>query len=131
MNSRSHLGRAMNYQSVLEIESQTCHGVRFTIFRMSFGRRIELAKRVREIARKLEFSRASEAAHDAVEAAVISGEADRVCLDWGLVKVEGLEIDGAPANPSTLAESGPENLCREIVAAIKHECGLTEEERKN
>jgi hypothetical protein len=121
----------MNYQSVLDIESQTCHGVRFTITRMSFGRRIELAKRVREIAHKLEFSRASEAAQDAVDAAVIAGEVDRTCLDWGLVKVDGLEIDGVPAKPETLAEAGPEALCREIVTAIKHECGLTEEERKN
>jgi hypothetical protein len=121
----------MKYQSVLDIESQSCHGVRFTIARMSFGRRIELAKRVREIAHKLEFSRASESARDTVDAAVIAGEVDRACLDWGLVEIDGLEIDGVPAKPDTVAAAGPEALCREIVAAIKHECGLTEEERKN
>lgn len=131
MNSRSHSVRAMKYESVLDIESQTCQGVRFTITRMSFGRRIELAKRVREIAHKLEFSRASQAANDVVEAAVVSGEVDRACLGWGLVKIEGLEIDGVAASAATLAEAGPESLCREIIAAIKHECGLTEEERKN
>ena len=118
----------MNYQSVLDIESQSCKGVRFTITRMSFGRRLELAKRVREISRKLEFSRASQ---DSVDAAVISGEVDRACLGWGLVKVDGLQIDGEPARPETIADAGPEDLCREIVAAIRHECGLTDEERKN
>jgi hypothetical protein len=121
----------MKYESVLDIESKTCQGVRFTINRMSFGRRIELAKRVREIAQKLEFSRASKAADDVGDAAVISGEVDRACLGWGLVRIEGLEIDGMPASTATLAEAGPEGLCREIIAAIKHECGLTEEERKN
>ena len=118
----------MNYQSVLDIESQSCKGVRFTITRMTFGRRLELAKRVRDIAQKLEFARASQ---DSVEAAVISGEVDRACLGWGLVKVDGLEIDGEAASPDRIADAGPEELCREIVAAIKHECGLTEEERKN
>jgi hypothetical protein len=131
MNSRSLSGETMNYRSVLEIESQTCRGVRFTISRMSFGKRIELAKRVREIAHKLEFFRASEAPQDSVEAALINGEVDRACLDWGLVKVDGLEIDGEPAKPDTIGDAGPEELCREIIAAIKHECGLTEAERKN
>jgi hypothetical protein len=56
---------------------------------------------------------------------------DRICLDWGLVSVEGLEIDDRPAGPHDIAEAGPEGLCREILTAIKHECGLTEEERKN
>ena len=121
----------MKYESFLEIESQTCQGVSFTITRMSFGRRIDLAKRVREIAHKLEFTRASKSAEDVVDTAVITGEIDRACLKWGLLKVEGLDIDGAAANPDTLAEAGPEALCREIVTAIKHECGITEEERKN
>jgi hypothetical protein len=121
----------MKYESVVDIESKSCQGVRFTITRMSFGRRIELAKRVREIAHRLEFSQASDAAKDVVEAAVIGGEVDRTILSWGLVKVDGLEIDGAPAAADTIVDIGPEALCREIVAAIKHECGLTEEERKN
>jgi hypothetical protein len=121
----------MNYESVVEIESQACRGVRFTITRMSFGRRIELAKRIREIAHKLEFSRASDKAQDSVEAALISAEIDRICLGWGLVKINGLVIDDQTADPASLADAGPEDLCREIVAAIKHECGLTEQERKN
>jgi hypothetical protein len=98
---------------------------------MSFGRRLELAKRIREVAHKLEFIKASGKPQDSVEAAVINGEVDRICLDWGLVRVEGLEIDDRPAGPQDIAEAGPEELCHEILRAIKHECGLTEEERKN
>ena len=30
-----------------------------------------------------------------------------------------------------VVSDGPEDLCREILTAIKHECGLTDEERKN
>jgi hypothetical protein len=40
-------------------------------------------------------------------------------------------LDGQPATPETLAAAGPEDLCREVVAAIKAESGLTEAERKN
>jgi hypothetical protein len=115
----------------MDIESQTCKGVRFSIVRMSFGRRLELARRIREIAQKLEFANAGGKPQDSVETAVINGEVDRICLDWGLIKVEGLQIDETPARPADIAEAGPEDLCREILTAIKRECGLTEEERKN
>jgi len=121
----------MNYESVVTIESTSCPGVRFTIARMSFGRRISLARRIREVAHKLEFTRASDTPKDPIDAAVINGEIDEICLDWALVKLEGLDIDGRAAEPQDLIASGPEMLCREVVEAIKHECGLTEEERKN
>jgi hypothetical protein len=49
----------------------------------------------------------------------------------GLAEVSGLEVDGQQPTPETLAAAGPEDLCQEIVAAIKAECGLTEVERKN
>ncbi len=45
--------------------------------------------------------------------------------------MRGLELDGAPATPESLAAIGPEELFREAVAAVKAECGLTETERKN
>jgi hypothetical protein len=121
----------MNYESVLTMESRVCGGVRFTIGRMSFGRRIELARRVREISHKLDFAQAGNTPADSVEAAVITGEVDRVCIEWGLKGIEGLEIDGREATTQALIEAGPEDLCREIARAVKHECGLTEEERKN
>ena len=50
---------------------------------------------------------------------------------WGLKEVRGLKLDGEPATPESLAATGPEELFREAVAAVKAECGLTEAERKN
>jgi hypothetical protein len=43
----------------------------------------------------------------------------------------GLEVDGVAATPELLASAGPEDLFREVVSAIKAECGLSETERKN
>jgi len=45
--------------------------------------------------------------------------------------VDGLVIDGRKADPAALVERGPEELCREALAAIRAETGLSEEERKN
>jgi hypothetical protein len=50
---------------------------------------------------------------------------------WGLRKIEGLTVDGEPATVESAIARGPESLCREMVAAIKAECGLTAEEAKN
>jgi hypothetical protein len=56
---------------------------------------------------------------------------ERLYLLWGLVRIEGLTVDGEPATPESLAAAGPEALCREIAAKVKAETGLTEAERKN
>jgi hypothetical protein len=105
--------------------------VRFEIARISFGRRIELARRIREIGRKVEYLEAGSDARDKLEATVLAGEIDRVYLEWGLMTVEGLTIDGEAATPALLIERGPADLAAEILARIKRECGLTEDERKN
>ena len=110
-------------------------GVRFEIVRVSFGRRIELARRIREIGRKMEYLEAGgsleNGARDKLEATVLGAEIDRAYLEWGLVSVEGLEIDGAAATPETVVERGPVELAVEILGRIKAECGMTEDERKN
>jgi hypothetical protein len=106
-------------------------GVRFTIARMSFGRRIELARRIRDVGRRIEFLEASGEVREKLEAAVASAEIERVYLEWGLIGIEGLAIDGEPASVETMAERGPIALAREITEKIRAECGLTEEERKN
>jgi hypothetical protein len=105
--------------------------VRFGIARVSFGRRIELARRIREIGRKMEYLEAASDVREKLEATVLAAEIDRAYLEWGLMSVEGLEIDGAAATPATLIEMGPVDLAAEILARIKAECGLTEHERKN
>jgi hypothetical protein len=106
-------------------------GVRYAIRRISFGGRIELARRIREIGRKAEYLEASNDARDKLEATVMAAEIDRVYLEWGLAGVEGLEIDGALATAESLIEAGPVELAVEILARIKAGCGLTEDERKN
>lgn len=121
----------MEYRSQVELESESVPGVRFTITRMSFARRMELIRRIRELAARAEFLEAGGSAGEKLEAALLAREVDRVYLSWGLVTVEGLTVDGEAATPERLIEAGPEGLANEIAAAIKRECGLTEEERKN
>ena len=121
----------MHYESTTVVESKVSAGVRFTIARMTFGRRIDLMRRVRQLNVQLEFEKAGSQLADSVAASLLSAEIDELYLRWGLKSIDGLELDGHPATVDTLISSGPEGLCREIIDAIKHECALTEEERKN
>ena len=119
------------YESTVWFESEARAGVRLGIVRVSFGRRIELARRIREIGRRAEYLEASSEPRDKLEATVLAAEIDRAYLDWGLIGVEGVEIDGAAATPKTLIEAGPVEIAAEALARIKGECGLTDDERKN
>jgi hypothetical protein len=92
---------------------------------------MELTRRIRELGQKLEFKRAGDTVAEKLDAGMLSAQIDRTYLEWGLVRVEGLAIDGSPAQTSAVIERGPEDLCLEMLAAIKQECGLSEEERKN
>lgn len=121
----------MEYSSSLWFDAASCAGVRYKIARVSVGRRIELARRIREIGRKLEFFEASNDPREKLEAMVLTHEIDRGYVEWGLEAIEGLSIDGEAATPLTLIEKGPAELSAEILARIKSECGLNEEERKN
>lgn len=121
----------MEYASTVTFESQAVPGVRFTILRMSFGRRIELTRRIRELGRQIEFLEAGSDFREKIEATLLANEVQRLYLEWGLKEVSGLKIDGRAAEPANLIEEGPEELCQEIVAAIKSECSLSEDERKN
>ena len=124
-------GASEKWDSRVWFDAETVRGVRYEIVRVSFGRRIELARRIREIGRKMEYLEASADARETLEATVLAAEIDRAYLDWGLVSVEGLEIDGAAATPETLVDRGPVELATEILGRIKSECGMTEDERKN
>jgi hypothetical protein len=121
----------MEYESEKTLESRTAEGVKFRIARMSLGRRIELTRRMWELARKVECLEAGDDPREKLEAALLRSEIDRLYLGWGLAGVEGLTLDGAPATPESLVAAGPEELCREILEAVKAECGLSEDERKN
>src|SRR5271165_5497084 len=104
-NCMSHSGN--RWESRVWFDSEAVAGVRYEIVRVSFGRRIELARRIREIGRKMEYLEAGEDAREKLEATVLAAEIDRAYLEWGLVSVEGLEIDGAAATPDALLERGP------------------------
>ena len=121
----------MTYESVVEVESKIATGVRFTVARMSFGRRVELMREVRELARRAEFREAGSQPGDKMDAGLLQAEIDRLYLAWGLRAVSGLVLDGGHASPELLAEAGPEELFREALAAVRAETGLTDEERKN
>ncbi len=121
----------MKYESVKAVESAAAPGVRFTVARMSFARRVELMRRVRDLARRVEFLEAGDGAEEKMDAALLRAEIDRTYLAWGLREVVGLEVDGAPATPESLVEAGPEDLVREALAAVRAETGLSEAERKN
>jgi hypothetical protein len=121
----------MTYESVVEVASKIAPGVRFTVARMSFGRRVELMRRVRELARRAEFLEAGSQPGDKMDAGLLQAEIDRLYLAWGLRAVSGLVLDGSHASPELLAEAGPEELFREALEAVRAEAGLTDEERKN
>jgi hypothetical protein len=121
----------MEYETYEIVESKLAEGVRYTVAKMSFGRRVELTRRIRELAARREFLEAGESAGDKMDAALVASEIDRVYLLWGLREVTGLDLDGIPATAESLAANGPEDLFREALAAIKQQCGLSEAERKN
>ena len=119
------------YDSVLIMQSKAMKGVAFAINRISFGRRMELARRVREIGQRVDFLEAGNQLQEKIEANLLRQEIEATYLRWGLIRIDGLIIDGEPATAERLLESGPEALTHEIVAAIKGQCGLSEDERKN
>ncbi len=121
----------MNYESVKVVESRVESGVAYSVIRMSFGRRVELMKRVRDLARRMDFLEAGEDTGEKMDAALLQAEIDRVFVEWGLRGISGLELDGTAATPETLAQSGPEALFREALGAVHAEIGLSGEERKN
>ncbi len=106
-------------------------GVEFVIARMTFGRRIELMRQVRDLAARLEYFDAGRDAKNEMEANLLGAEIDRLYIRWGLEEIRGLELDGLPATPDSLIESGPEGLFVEALTAVRAECAMTENERKN
>jgi hypothetical protein len=121
----------MNYESHIRVESQIRPEVSFVVAKMSFGRRMELIRRIRDLTLKAEFLEAGETPKEKLDLALLSAEVDRVYVIWGLQELIGLEVDGAAATPEVLASTGPEELFREAAAIVKAECVLSEQERKN
>jgi hypothetical protein len=112
------------------IESNVLAGVRFSVREPSLAQRIELTRRLHELTMRNDFLRDGNELQQ-LELTLAELLVQKALIEWGLVAIEGLTIDGKQANPGLLVEAGPEELVAEIAAAIKHECGLNEEERKN
>jgi hypothetical protein len=122
---------AAKWESRISAPSESWPGVVLVIARITFGRRLELLKRVRDLAVRLEYFEAGREEKNRIEASLLGAQIDRLYVEWGLEEIRGLEIDGVPATPSMLAEGGPEDLFQEALAAVKAVCGLNEQERKN
>lgn len=123
--------KPVRYDSTIRCASTAIAGVSYTIRRMSMGRRIKLAEAIRDLAQEFEFREAGDGPEDQVEAAVLAARINRSYLQWGLVELSGLLVDGEPPTPDILFERGPEALLQEIAVRVKAECGLKEDERKN
>jgi hypothetical protein len=121
----------MSYERAISVRSAVDEGVWFRVARMSFGRRVELMRRVRELSRRMEFLEGGEDPGERMDAGLLTAEIDRTFLLWGLMGISGLMLDGVEATPETLVERGPEELFREALAAVRRETGLTDVERKN
>ncbi|HEV8413385.1 MAG TPA: hypothetical protein VGQ49_07310 [Bryobacteraceae bacterium] len=131
MTNCTSLSGSTGYESSVWFDAETAAGVKFRVARISVARRIELARRIREIGRNVEFLEAGQDPREKLEAAVLAAEIDRVYLQWGLEEMQGLSIDGEAATPAALIDKGPLELAKEILARIKRECGLSEDQRKN
>jgi hypothetical protein len=120
-----------SWSSAKTIASGVRPGVELVVARMTFGRRLELMRKVRDLAARLEFFEAGREARNEMEASLLGGEIDRLYVLWGLEEIRGLDIDGVPATPASLIERGPEDVFHEALDAVRAECGLSENERKN
>ena len=131
MSSPLHSGgKAVQWDSRRNISAKSAPGVELVIARVTFGRRLELMKRVRDVSAQIEFFEAGLDEKSRMEASVLSAELDKLFVQWGLEEVRGLTIDGQKATPELLIEAGPEALFREALEAVKAECGLSEVEKK-
>jgi len=124
-------GEAVGWESRKIVASEAMPGVALVIARMTFGRRLELMKRVRDLAARIEYFEAGRDEKNRMEASLLGAQMDNLYVVWGLEEVRGLSLDGVPATPESLVERGPEAVVHEALTAIKAECGLTETERKN
>src|ERR1051326_2183273 len=104
-----------SYESGVRVESAVMPGVWFVVHKMSFARRINLTRRIRDLAERVEFLNAGENTKEKMDASLLAAEIDGIYVLWGLTEVGGLELDGTPATPESLVVSGPEELFREAL----------------
>ena len=130
MNFLSRSPKVTDHSSLAWHSSTAVPGVRFATRRVSLAQRIELTQRIRELCLQHEFLKAGDAAEQ-VESALGDLLIRKLYLEWGVAEIRGFRIDHRPATVETVIQSGPETLADEMIAVLKSEIGLTEDERKN
>ncbi|HRJ20541.1 MAG TPA: hypothetical protein PLF84_15935 [Bryobacteraceae bacterium] len=124
-------GEQVQWESAFWRASEEMPAVRYRVRRASLARRAELTRRVRGLVEELACRAAGEGAVERLAAAELELEADRIYVEWGVLELAGLVIDGEAASVGAVVEKGPEGLCREMAAAVRSELTLSEGERKN
>jgi hypothetical protein len=124
-------GETQQWRSNTVVKSAAWPGVEIVVARITFGRRLDLMRRIRDLASRAEFLEAGASGKDRMDASLLGAEIDRLYVHWGVEEIRGISFDGNPADAASLIEIGPEDLFREALAAVKTESGLDENERKN
>ena len=114
----------MKYESTITVQAKSAHGVTLRLNRMSFARRMELMQRIRDLGARTDRAGGTDEILQNMDATLLAFEVDRTYVLWGVREITGLEVDGIPATPQSLAEAGPEALFREALTAVKGICGL-------
>lgn len=130
MNFISLSRKHTNFESVRWQASREVPEVRFAVREPSLQKRIDLTRQLHDLTLRNDFL-AGGKEMEQLELALAELLVQKLLVEWGLAAVEGLYIDGKPATPTQLIETGPERLVAEIAAAVRERCGLSEEERKN
>ena len=121
----------MNYESTWQYVSKTFPGVTVRLKRISFSKRSELTREIAPLAARTKALSASALSEELAEAAALRRTIAGLVLDWGLLEVSGLTIDGVPAKKETLINEGPEELTIEVLQQLQRQISLSEEEIKN
>jgi hypothetical protein len=118
------------HESIRWIESKTLEGVRFAVREPSLANRIELTSQLHELTLKNEFLAGGKELQQ-LELVLAEMLVQKALVEWGLIEIQGILVDGKLPTTANLIESGPEQLVAEIAACVRARCGLSEEERKN
>lgn len=136
----------MNYTSKTTHKSDVMPTVSFTLKKLSHGRRLKIdlaladhRAKVRELSQEFmtiaeddsSEARLRKIRLDSQTRFVIEEHFKPTYLREALDKLEGLEIDGAPATLENLFSDGPVELIEEIYQTIQNNIGLTLDEIKN
>ena len=120
-----------HWESSEVVPSAAWPGVEIVVAKMTFGRRLELMRLIRDLAAHAEFLEAGADAKDRMDAGLLGAEIDRLYVEWGVEQIRGITFDGEGATVAGLIAKGPEDLFHEALTAVKAGAGVDENERKN